>query len=327
MHGRSSLRSLLLAPLLVACGSDTSFTHEAALIGQFRDIHLGDEAADVHARWWDVGGKGSGEVIRQEFVSKEVFDRLGLPHTAELRDVTEKGGIRVLFVERAADAEGESAGTVVIATTTQARELFSSDTAPLYDAVLTPKGFAVALRDPEEGCVVRWLDADGVRTAQASLDRTACAEGLQIVSARPGNMVGYSNGVVSGVARSDSVTQWEGGGDLLSWDPLGDALIVATQGDSELRAWFDDGTEAWYTDIGQSVDDLDSLGVAGTLALATSVGSGGRIVVLDAFTGDALTATDIPIAALELSAGSAGTHVALSFEDELHLFRVDPLAR
>jgi len=321
--------SFWMAPLLLAsttgCGTDTSFIHEAALIGQFRQAHIGDEPADIHARWWDLDGKGSADVLRQEFVSKEVFDRLSLPETAQLRDVTEKAGIRVLFIERT--SESDEPATIVIATTTSADELYDSNTAPLYDAVLTPNGFALAMRDAEAGCVVRWFSDSGEQTAETAIERTACAEGLQLVSARPGNAIGFTNAILSGVASPEATRSWEGGGDLLSWDPLGDTLITATKGDSELRAWFDDGEEAWYTDIGQAVDDLDSLGVAGTLALATSVGSGGRVVILDAFTGNAITATDIPVPALELTANSGGTHVALAFEEELHLFRVDPLAR
>jgi hypothetical protein len=324
MHSRVVVCLLLLGTAATGCGADTSFVHEAALIGQFREARLGDNAADLHARWWDLHGRGTGDVVRQEFASKDVADRLSVPRTAQLRDVTEKNGIRVLFIER---VEGETFGTVVIATTNTAEEVFDSDSAPLYDAVLTPDGFAIAVRDPEDGCVLRWLEDTGEIAQQVSLDATVCADGLQLVSGRPSNKVALTTGSVSGVVTSEGAVIWDGGGDLLTWAPLGDTLIVADKGDSELKAWFEDGEEAWYTDIGQSVDDLDSLGVAGTIALATSVGSGGRIVVLDAFTGNAVTATDIPVAAEALTAGSAGTHVALSFKRELHLFRVDPLAR
>ena len=324
MSRRPCVCLLLLGTTTAGCGADTSFVHEAALIGRFRDARLGDNAADIHARWWDLHGRGTGDVIRQEFASKEVFDRVSINRTAQLRDVTEKNGIRVLFIER---VEGEAFATLVIATSNTAEEVFDSDTAALYDAVLTPDGFAAAMHDPLDGCVLKWFDDSGTSSQQASLDAAVCVEGLQLVSGRPGNMVGLTTGSMSGVVRPEGASLWEGGGDLLTWDPLGDVLIVADRGDSELKAWFEDGEEAWYTDIGQSVDDLDSLGVAGTVALATSVGSGGRIVILDAFTGNAVTATDIPVPAKALTAGSAGTHVALSFKRELHLFRVDPLAR
>lgn len=316
-----SLPLALLAVSATGCGGSLSIDHEAALYGVYRDATLGDDAADVHARFAEPGSTVGSDVVRQDISDREILDQIAMPARASFRDVTEKGEIRVLYIERPADTP--TAGSVLIATTTSAAQVHSSDGAALFDAVLTSTGVAVAELDPQLGCVVRWLDRRGEITDQVELDAPLCTESLRLVSARPGDAIGYSNGTSTGIATPEGSLSWDGGGDLVSWDPLNNAVVVAVRGQTEVRAWLDDGTEVWYTDIGQSIEDLDSMGAGGALALATTVGSNGRIVLLDSVTGDAITAIDVPLPGLEISAGSAGTHIALVLEEELHLFSVD----
>ena len=177
------------------------------------------------------------------------------------------------------------------------------------------------MRDPNSGCQVQWLDA-GRPHRQHPLDDSICSESLRLTAGRPGSTVAYTTDTYTGVATPDGAL-WDGGGDTITWDVLSDSVVVAWQGETEIRSWFDDGTESWYTDIGQSMQDLDALGGAGVIGLATTVGSNGRIVLLESVTGNAVTAIDVPVPGRALSAGSAGTHVALTLEDELHLFSVD----
>jgi len=176
---------------------------------------------------------------------------------------------------------------------------------------------------PSGGCILRWLDRKGEATDQVGLDDAICTDTVHLTAGRPGSTVAFTTETLTGVAEPDAVRQWDGGGDLLTWDVLSDSVITAWKGETEIRAWLDDGTESWYTDIGQSVDDLDALGGAGAIGLATTVGSNGRIVLLESVTGNALTAIDVPVPGLALTAGSAGTHLALTLEEELHLFSID----
>lgn len=310
----------ILLPL-AACSSDLSIVHEAALAGQFRDVLLGDEAADVHARFAESGQNVTGMVVRQEFSSGQVLDQLTMAPGAELRDVTESGQIRALFIERSAAAP--DAATLVIATSSAANDFYSSDGQPLLDAVLTSSGAAIVTRDPASGCLLQWLDDRGTPTDSTPLDDAICTDSLRITAGRPGSTVAYTTDTHTGVANPDGALSWDGGGDLITWDVLSDSVVVAWQGETEIRAWFDDGSESWYTDIGQSVQDLDALGGAGVIGLATTVGSNGRIVLLESVTGNAVTAIDVPVPGRALSAGSAGTHVALTLDNELHLFSVD----
>lgn len=310
----------ILLPL-AACSSDLSIVHEAALAGQFRDVLLGDEAADVHARFAESGQNVAGTVVRQEFSSGQVLDQLTMAAGAELRDVTESGEIQALFIDRSSATP--EAATLVIASSTAANDFYSSDGRPLLDAVLTSTGAAIVTRDPASGCQVQWLDRRGAPTDSTPLDDAICTDSLRITAGRPGNTVAYTTDTQTGVATPDGALSWDGGGDLITWDVLSDSVVVAWQGETEIRSWFDDGTESWYTDIGQSVQDLDALGGAGVIGLATTVGSNGRIVLLESVTGNAVTAIDVPVPGRALSAGSAGTHVALTLDDELHLFSVD----
>jgi|GEM_PF-3729040 len=320
----SPVRCLSVVSLAFAttgCGADLSIVHERALIGQYRDVRLSDDAADLHARYAEPGATIGDEVVRQDFVDRQILDQLTMSSNSTFRDVSEKADIQVLFVER--PAGNPEAANLILATTTTASQVYTSDGNPLYDAVLTSSGLAIAEAGGDTGCVVRWLDKRGELEGEVSLERGLCTDSLQIVSGRPGNSVGFTNGTDSGVAVPDGATSWEGGGDLLTWDPLTNAIVVGTKGETEIRAWLDDGTEAWYTDIGQAIEDFDSMGVGGAVALTTTVGSNGRIVLLDSVTGNALTAIDVPVPGREISAGTAGTHLALTLEEELHLFAVD----
>lgn len=303
-----------------ACGNGLSVVHEKALQGQYRDVQLGDEAADVHARFAELGNALSTTVIRQVFSDREVLDQLEMAPTAQLRDVTETSGIRVLFIERPAGAP--NAARLVIATTTNAQTIYDSEGDTVFDAVLTATGAAV-VEGNVQNCTLRWLSANGDTEGAIALDTGVCTEGLILTPGRPGPSIGFTNGTLSGVAWPDEARAWEGGGDLLTWDPLSNAIVVANRGETEIRSWLDDGTEAWYTDIGQSIEDADSMGVGGAIALATTVGKNGRVVLLDSVTGVAITAIDIPVPGVEISAGTAGTHLALALSDELHLFSVD----
>ncbi len=320
----TSDRPLWAGLVLVAstgCNSGLQIVHEEALIGQYRDARLGDDAADIHARYAEIGGKVDSTVIRQDISDRQVLDQLSMAAGAEFRDVTEANDIRVLFIEREADAP--EAGAIVLATTTSANEVFHSEGYPLYDAVLTGNGIALAMRDSSNACLLRWLNWSGEVYQQVELELSACTDSLQLTSGRPGTSIGYTNDTYTGVANEDGAKQWEGGGNLIAWDGLTNAVVVATANEPEVRAWLDDGTESWYTDIGQSIQDLDAMGASGALALATTVGSNGRIVLLDSVSGIAVAATDVPIPGQEISAGSAGTHLALTLDDELHIFSVD----
>ncbi|HCH66579.1 MAG: hypothetical protein CL927_12680 [Deltaproteobacteria bacterium] len=307
--------------MLSACSSGLSIVHEAALAGQFRDARLGDETADVHARFAEVGTPLSGTVVRQEFAGGTVLDQLSMAAGAEFRDVVESDGIRALFIERS-DAAPESA-ILVVATSTAASDFFSSEGASVFDAVLTSDGAAVVLRDAGAGCHMQWLDRQGEATDAVSLDDTLCTHTLRLTAGRPGNTVAFTTDTQTGVATAEGARAWDGGGDLLTWDALSDSVVVAWKGETEIRAWFEDGLESWYTDIGQAVESLDALGGAGVIGLATTVGSNGRIVLLESVTGSAVTAIDVPVPGRAISAGSAGTHVALTLDEELHLFSVD----
>ncbi len=304
-----------------ACSAGLSIVHQAALVGQFRDARLGDETADIHARFAELGAPVTSTVVRQEFSSRRVLDQLSMSPRAAFRDVTETGEVRALFIER--PAANPDAGSLVLATTTAANTFYSSDGQPLFDAVLTSGGAAVLVRDARAGCILRWIDRQGETTDHLSLEERVCTDTVHLTAGRPGSTVAFTTDTITGVADPDAVRQWEGGGDLVTWDVLSDSVIVAWRGETEIRAWLDDGTEAWYTDIGQSVDDLDALGGAGAIGLATTVGSNGRIVLLESVTGSAVAAIDVPVPGLALTAGSAGTHLALTLRDELHLFSVD----
>lgn len=317
---RYPLVALMTLAAASGCSSDLTIVHEQALSGQYRDVHLGDEAADVHARYAEPGAPLGTSVVRQVFADREILDQLEMASNASFRDVTENGDIRVLFVERPAGAP-ESA-RLVVATTTTAKTLYDGDGTVVYDAVLTSSG--VALVDSVGGaCTMRWLGRSGDEEGSIALDSAACTDGLVLASGRPGPAVGFTNGSISGVAYPDAVSSWEDGGDIIAWDPLTNAIIVAREGETEIRAWLDDGTEAWYTDIGQAINDAESMGVGGAVALATTVGDNGRIVLLDSVTGNAISAIDVPVSGNELSAGSAGTHLALALDEELHLFSID----
>jgi len=314
-----SLPLLAWSPVL-GCGSSLTIAHEQALAGQYRDVRLGDEAADVHARFAEPRQPIGSSVVRQVFSDRAVLDQLEMPANATFRDVTEGAQIRVLFIERPAGAPDSA--MLVIATTTAARTLYDSEGATVYDAVLTASGVVVA--EAAAGtCSLRWLNDSGSQEGAVSLDAGVCTDELRLAPGRPGSAIGYTNGTISGVAFPDRNNSWTGGGDLITWDPVSSAIVVARKGETEIRAWLDDGTEAWYTDIGQAIEDADSMGAEGAIALATTVGSNGRVVLLDSVTGNALTAIDVPVPGRELSAGTAGTHLALALDEELHLFRVN----
>lgn len=311
----------LLAVVWMGCGSNLSIVHERAFIGEYRDVFLADDAADLHARLTNPSLALNGDVVRQDISSREIIDQLAFPASSQLRDVVENNTIRVLFVEHPTDASRPS--TVVIATTSSAEEVRRVEDGVLYDAVLMPDGFATAESAPDTGCVVTYWFNDGTIHFQADIGLQACTNDLRLVSGRPSSAVGYSNGASSGVVSPEGHTSWLGGGQLLAWDELTNALIVADVGSTELRSWYDDGEEAWYTDIGQPVQDMDALRTVRALALSTSVGSGGRIVLLDAYSGDAITAIDTPAPGLEVAVDTSGSRLALTLEDELHLFRLD----
>lgn len=322
--GQSWVRSAGSAVVVVCsgCSASVAIEHEAALIGTHADAVFGDDAADLHARWTDAGAQGPGEILQVEVATGVPLTRLGLPDTAVLRDVTERrGDARILLLDRpTAQAAG---GRVTLATATSADDVRVVDGQTLYDAVLTESGIVVAQTSADTGCSLVWLDDAGTEEAVVTLDRAACGDSLTLVSAPDSGEVGWTSGELSGIVTPSGGASWSGGGTLAAWDPFTAALVVAEPGSSELRAWTADGEESWYTDIGQPVVDLDDLGGIGALAVATRSGTGGRIVVLDGFSGDALAAIDLPLAAVDLTAATPGTHIGIGLPDEFHIFAVD----
>ncbi len=56
------------------------------------------------------------------------------------------------------------------------------------------------------------------------------------------------------------------------------------------------------------------------IALSTSPGSGGRIVILDAKDGALLATSELPVAGRDISGGGQGQTVALVLKSEMHVF-------
>lgn len=291
---------------------DAMLHHAVAFDVDPSDVELGNNGADLH-----VMAKG-GPMLRFDLVSREELSRFSPGAVAGFGGVGDAKDDEIML---ALDDE------LVLVSGDRASTLWREDagTRLLGGALLD--GEAVTLQEHvDRGCEVRFGEASPV-----PVDAELClsSEVGTAVAPGPGAFL-VTNGVGSWSVRADgTAVYWDAPGDFVLWEPLLEAAVTAELGRPELRATMLDGTELWATTVGEPVLSVDVAGEGGDLLLATSPGAGARLIHLDAVSGDAVRAVELPAAPRVLSAGAVGVEVhgvpfanavAIGFPDEVHVF-------
>lgn len=313
MTGLPRSAALLGCIGLVGCvDGDAMLHHAVAFDVNPSDVELGNNGADVH-----VMAKG-GPMLRYALSDREELSRFSPGATAWFGGVGDAKDDEIML---------SLADELVLVSGDRASTLWREDagTRLLGGALLD--GAAVTLQEHvDRGCEVRFGEATPV-----PVDTELCLSSDVGTAAAPGpGAFLVTNGVGSWSVRPDgSLVYWDAPGDFVLWEPLLEAAVTAELGKPEMRATMIDGTELWATTVGEPVLTIDVAGEGGDLLLATSPGAGARLIHLDAVSGDAVRAVELPAAPRVLSAGAVGVEVhgvpfanavAIGFADEVHVF-------
>lgn len=290
---------------VVGCADPGSMLrHERGFPVSAGALELGSNPADLHV----VQRDPSPVMLRLDVETGAEVDRFAPGGMAQIVDVgdNQDQDLLLLMDGELVRVSGQSASTV--------RK--SSGSAEVLGGGLID-GEPVSLeRWASEGCVVIFGEAEPLVIDDAACSSPALAtadeEGLLLIT-NPGGTWAVS---------PDGAVGWQTPGELIAWEPLAGAVVTAMKNDTELRATLPDGFELWATAIGERLLDFDVIGTGGDLLLVTSPGDVGRLVHLDAISGQAVRAVDLPLVPTRLSAAWSGNAVALAFPDEVHVFSV-----
>jgi hypothetical protein len=306
------MRRALPFALLLGCSDPGVLEHFLAMEGTYRDVRISDQPDDLHVL--------RGTILERLNYQNEAVDQFDTEDPiSDLADVDERDlqrGPRVLV-----NAEDG----LYLVETTRADRILSAEDTKIYGA-RTRNGGILTLEDhPEDGCSLRWYD--GVQTLEAavSLPDEACLDTATIHVDRDSAdaFVVTPTRTWAATPGYDPLT-WEGGGDLSAFDPAHRIVAVATRGETETRAWDLFGSEAFFTDLGQAITDMDDLGVAGTFVYGTSPGANGRLVLMSSLDGTVLHAEELPRAPVRVRGAEVGTPILVGLQAELHLFEYTP---
>jgi hypothetical protein len=299
----------------LGCDQARVLRHTAAIDGAFGAAELGEQEDDLHVT--------KGDELRR-------IDLLGRP-----LDTYPSGDKRLRLVDlderdlakgpKAYVTDGAGLWRVL---QDEVELLIDVDDVDLRAVALIDGGMVTLELDPEDGCALKWHDSAVVETARVLLPGAACAEGALLRADRSNGdaFVVTLTGVWAATPGFTPFT-WPQGGNLAAFDPAVGAVVIGTRRDTELRAWTVIGEELWYQDLGEPLIEIDDMGALGALGVLSSRGEGGRIILLDTAGGEPLTAEDLPVAPVGLSAGRSGARLALRLDAELHVFDVDLEAR
>ena len=300
---------------LAGCDQARVLTHAAAIDGAFGAAEVGEQEDDLHVT--------KGDELRR-------IDLLGRP-----LDTYPSGDKRLRLVE--VDERDLAKGPKAYVTDRaglwrvlqdEVELLIDVDDVDLRAVALIDGGLVTLEVDPEDGCALKWHDSAVIETARVLLPAAACADGALLRTDRSNGdaFVVTLTGVWAATPGFAPFT-WPQGGNLAAFDPAVGAVVIGTRRDTELRAWTVIGEELWYQDLGEPLIEIEDLGALGALGVLSSRGEGGRIILLDTAGGGPLTAEDLPVAPVGLSAGRSGARLALRLDGELHVFDVDLEAR
>lgn len=297
--------------LLLGCDQARVLHHEAAIAVKASDVEVGEVADDLHLT--------VGDELRRVDLAGRLLDSFpsgdkGLQLVALNERDLAKGPVAYVR-DRAGLWRVRGDGVEL---------LIGAESVDLRGFALTDEGLVTLEVDPDEGCALRWSDAQLGALALQPLSAKACAAGALLRADRGSGLafVVTLDGLwIAGP--TEAPLKIEAGGNLAAFDPAVGALVVGTRRDTELRAWDLSGVELWYQDLVEPLIAIDDMGALGATAALTSRGEGGRVIVLDTPGGAPLTADDLPLAPAGLSASAAGDRLVLRFPAELHVFDVD----
>ncbi len=313
--GRRLLAGALLG--LAGCADPGALLHHArAFAVDPADLALGSSGIDLH-----VIEAGQGPMLQLDLRTGDELSRFSPGAAARFAGIAAtaaEGGDGVVLLD-----QGDS---LVRVDGARAETVAREDAATTLLAGGLLDGAVVSLSEHgERGCEVVFGDA-----ALVSVPDDLCLSETVGTAVAPGPglfLVTNPAGTWS-VAPDGTVVGWDAPGSAVVFEPLSGAVITAELGGPELRAHLPDGEELWATTIGEPVLSLAAVG-GGDLVLASSPGSLARLVHLDALSGQAVRAVELPRVPRVLSAGEVGIQVgdrqfasvvAIGFPDEVHVF-------
>lgn len=195
--------------------------------------------------------------------------------------------------ETVQDGEDDGGGLVIVSSTRDAVQLIdfrdsgggvtqTYSVSGVVDARLTDDG-VVALRQGADCTVVRLGSGDTQTVGSDCAGFDVAADGRAFVVA---------DGTVSIAHPSGAITETGTPAELMAWDPVLEHLYTAIQGSDTVSAVTTGGTVVWSVTLDGRVSALDAMGDLGQVLVGLSVGSEGRLLVLDGATGGVTAQAD-----------------------------------
>lgn len=173
-----------------------------------------------------------------------------------------------------------------------------------------------------DGCNVSWMDFSGAIEDRVTLDDTQCMGMGSVLDVDVNNATAYISvdGQVASVTASGMTIL--GQGDMLSFSALEDGVLAANLEQPGIRFLGSDGSVRWERGTVDNVVSIHELGARGWMAALTESSTGaGRLMILDAWTGDLVKEFDLPGRA-EIEASGNGETIALVVDRAVHYYRL-----
>jgi hypothetical protein len=187
------------------------------------------------------------------------------------------------------------------------------DVAGATDARLAPDG-VVALTRVDGVCALVWpVSGVSVDVACGPIDTTA--EGSVVVGG-DAVVVVAPDGTTGALV--DERADW------VVVDDSVEAVYTARKGVPEVRAWDFDGTPRWTAELDDAVVALEHGGTQGIAIVSISDDEGGRVVMLDGWTGLVIEEVATPSVVPGFAVSRDGSTLALVLDDETHFYDLLP---
>lgn len=192
--------------------------------------------------------------------------------------------------------------------------------APL-DGRLTDTGVVALFADGDACGVARW---DGAAATGFATDALGCGDGVAMDTSADATWIA-DGARVGSVSIDGEVALYDVAADLVAWDAADALAVVSLRGSDRVRALTGDGHAAWEVQVAGTVEALDVAAAEGVVVVSLVDDNGGRVLVLDGATGDALVEHLVP-EVVGVAIADDGRSLALSTLTDVFFYSVDPHA-